>query len=569
MKLKRAGMVAGALLLTGTLALTPIASQALPGPTFTVDLRTSGKTYENTFSNLLAWSNDHWWSTGASSISSSYYSTYYPELEEVQLLFITGGCYTGYTNPITCGPARDPFVDPTDTSTMTDYDFDSIMTGLDNIVRSGLTPYLKIGSQPIKYSSSPKIGVFGTNTAPPANYTTYYNYLRALVSRAVTEFGATEVRSWRWGVLTEYDNRDQFEHPDGTAASTKVAYFKLYDWSAKALEDELGAGNVKIGAHAQGNIGGFWDYRELLDHVTTGTNYATGGTGSPMDYMSISFYDNSPTSLTNFANTLATLRAKIDAVGLNGLEIGIDEGSMFAPDGDPNGDLSTSFQSALHAWRYQLATDYDLSWWGRWGLSTDGVYSYSEPVIVNPTVTNLGKLVKRMSGSQQLAVSYAGTPSDNTNQVGSYSGYDASTDTLYVMVFNRNNSPTSTSSETVEVNLTNIANSSPVATKFLIDDTHSNFFPTWAANRAAQGYGASDYRVGASLYNWLLPDVLTTPAAASYWNSQKSTYASLSALNELSASSNVTFTSTTAKITVTMPPQGVALFKVTGVTPIP
>ncbi|MDG0790093.1 hypothetical protein OMP38_03915 [Cohnella ginsengisoli] len=307
----------------------PFSTYASPtGSTWTVNVAAPYNISTNSkYSDSAVWDFSSFWATAAAdAMPANYYAKNYPEIKTVQVFGATGGCYTGFAQ--ICGPARDPFINPANTATMTDYDFSVIIHGLRNIVRQGLKPYLKTGNVPVKYSTGATIGAFGLNVRPPDDYNVYYNYIKAMATAFVNEFGLSEVRSWRWSVLSEYENSDWFLAADGTAASTKVAYFKLYDYTAKALEDVLGAGQVNIGAHAQGNLGALWDYRELFDHVTSGTNYATGGTGAPIKFASLSFYDLKPGTLGNFTSALSTLRSKLDAVGLNGLPVGIDEGWM-------------------------------------------------------------------------------------------------------------------------------------------------------------------------------------------------------------------------------------------------
>ena len=93
--------------------------------------------------------------------------------------------------------------------------------------------------------------------------------LTTLTSRRMAEalkehFGIAEARTWTWGVGVEYENRGWFEAEDGKPETTRLAYFRLYDTTAAALEDALGAENVTVGAHSMSVQAGswrFWDPR--------------------------------------------------------------------------------------------------------------------------------------------------------------------------------------------------------------------------------------------------------------------------------------------------------------------
>lgn len=139
-----------------------------------------------------------------------------------------------------CSSDRDLFVDPTDPSK--GYNFSSLLDALANVVAGGFTPHIITGNVPIALSASPYIGGFGFNSEPAANWTAYRAYINALAAAAVERFGVSQVRTWWWGVLTEYNNVDWYVGPP-------EAYFELYDTTGCALQDVLGASGVNFGAH--------------------------------------------------------------------------------------------------------------------------------------------------------------------------------------------------------------------------------------------------------------------------------------------------------------------------------
>ena len=97
--------------------------------------------------------------------------------------------------------------------------------------------------------------------------------------------GKEEVLSWRFGVMTEFENADWFIANDGNANSAFKEYCKLYDYTVQALIDVIGE-DVYVGAHAMSVTEGQWDERDFIEHCAKGTNYKTGETGTKICYLS-------------------------------------------------------------------------------------------------------------------------------------------------------------------------------------------------------------------------------------------------------------------------------------------
>ena len=125
----------------------------------------------------------------------------------VQLMQCTGGTAD-----------RDLFIDPYDTSTFTDYKFEPLIENCRGILKLGAKPHLKLGGVPLKFTSGYEMGGFGMNPYPPDDFGAYYTYIKAIAQALVDEFGLEEVKTWRFGVMTEYENQAWFmaknEDPD-------------------------------------------------------------------------------------------------------------------------------------------------------------------------------------------------------------------------------------------------------------------------------------------------------------------------------------------------------------------
>ncbi|MBQ8402437.1 MAG: hypothetical protein IJX14_10980 [Clostridia bacterium] len=162
----------------------------------------------NKISNMNMWNYNMFWQT---SYDGGYFAGVYPFVEEMQFMTATGG-----------ESGRDLFVDPADRSVLDDYDFSPLISACRNVVEQGLKPMIKTGNVPQKYSSVSTTGTFGVNLYPPDDYDVYYNYIAAMTKSLADEFGPEEVRTWRFGCFTEYENADWFQ---GTAED----YCRIYD----------------------------------------------------------------------------------------------------------------------------------------------------------------------------------------------------------------------------------------------------------------------------------------------------------------------------------------------------
>jgi len=135
-----------------------------------------------------------------------------------------------------------------------------LIGALHHVVDQGLKPHIKTGNIPVKLSDVPEVGVMEVNLKPPSDYDQYYAYMKALADALVAEFGLAEVKTWTWGVFTEYENPEWF-----------------------------GASNLTVGAHSMTVTEGLWDELVFIDHVAgvgpNGVNYKTGLRGTQIDFL--------------------------------------------------------------------------------------------------------------------------------------------------------------------------------------------------------------------------------------------------------------------------------------------
>lgn len=531
---KRMASLGCALALSGSLLLIPAESSfAASGPKLSFDLTAQGRTIHNAFSDINAWDYEIDWTTKAAGKPANTFATNYPFVKNVQFMTATGGCYVGFPG---CSANRDLFADPSDRTTLTDYDFSRLIGALHHVVDQGLKPHIKTGNIPMKLSDDPEVGVMEANLKPPSDYDQYYAYIKALADALVAEFGLAEVKTWTWGVFTEYENPEWFD--DGVSpASTQTAFFKIYDYTVAALEDAIGASNLTVGAHSMTVTEGLWDELAFIDHVAgvgpNGTNYKTGLPGTQIDFLTASFYDLKPgvrmPNGKSFVDTIETLRKRAVANGLGNLKYGIDEGRINSGSDSKalySRIVAHSFQGSSDAKQFRTMLDWNIDWFSAWGLSTEAIWGG-----VPAVSTHIANLGYRMVGDKRLDGGFSGATADPSNEVNGVAGYNASTDTVHLMIYNHNNDMSRTTAETPAVTLRNIA---PVAgntvtvKKWIVDDTHGNFWPTWWNDKANRGIPDSAYSW--SKYTMEVPKSLKNTADRDYWYSREADYKALATL---------------------------------------
>ena len=448
---------------------------------FAVDLGTSAAPIPNVFSNMIFFHYKSTWNTDTVEAKpANYVKATYPWLRTAYLQYGTGGCYEPNA---ACTIDRDMFVNDAQ-GPSSGYDFFPIHRAARNVLRQGLKPYIDLGAIPVSMSNPPFIGFyFNINTRPPSDYQAYHDYLWWMLQSLVAEFGIDEVRTWQWGVVSEFENRSSFENWDQNPNNTQNAYFKVYDTSVGALEEVLGAPFVNVGAHCMCVIPGMWDERNLLNHAVSGPNLYNGGTSTQLDFVTVSFYENKvgePGNVSALDATIAGMRDRAVQLGIPNLPIGVDEGGILA--GSDNKELAHSvtgltWQGSWFALLFKRLLDLNVSSFTPLSMSTKALIGG-----IRPSYVNVIDLASRMASSNRLTPVKSGTAANPADQMQSVAGYNPVTKTAYVFVLNHNPSTSATTSEPAVVNLSRIMPATGTTVnvkKWTVDDTHGNFWPTW------------------------------------------------------------------------------------------
>jgi xylan 1,4-beta-xylosidase len=166
------------------------------------------------------------------------------------------------------------------------YDWSILDRIFDAYQQTGVKPLVEIGFMPQALSTHPEpyrhrfpADSLWTGWAyPPKDYPAWAGLIYQWVRHCVGRYGAREVESWYWEVWNEPDI--------GYWQGTPEEYYKLYDFAADAVKRALPEARIG-GPHSTGpaapRAASF--LRGFLEHALHGKNFATGKTGSPLDYI--------------------------------------------------------------------------------------------------------------------------------------------------------------------------------------------------------------------------------------------------------------------------------------------
>lgn len=447
---------------------------------FKVDASQVGEELPNVVSNVNVWEMGD---SFVDPVSNDKYNVF-DFVEYVQLMQCTGGNVT-----------RDLFEDPLNFDVLDDYKFDKLIANCKGILSLGAKPHLKLGSVPLKYSENAVMGEsFDTNIYPPDDYDVYYNYMAAVAQALVDVFGAQEVLTWRFGVMTEYENKDWFTTPDGSPGKTAVAYCKLYDYTVAALQDVIGE-DVFVGAHSMSVSEGLWDEESFILHCGKGINYKTGERGTRICFLSGSFYDFCPGEYTdghNLPGTISVLQAAAEKAGLNDLIFGIDEGRILSGNdsGKDSDQLLTrtvgyTYQAAYDARLYKQMFDVNGDYFSSWSYLSNGLLDGY------PTVSyHVADCISDFAGSKRIAVKKQDSGVIYNNEVDAVSAYDEETSTLRIMAYNFKNDVDYNKDIDIafDINVPQLNGKKVKITSYAVDD-NANFFDEWVEDRQVYGIG--------------------------------------------------------------------------------
>ena len=275
------------------------------------------------------------------------------------------------------------------------YDWTIVDRIIDTYRAAGIHPYLEIGFMPEALSAAPKgtpyrlpwapgvddKGKTAGWTYPPRDQRCWADLVYRWTQHNVERYGRAEVERWYFQTWNEPNLSFYW------SAGPKE-FYRLHDVTVDAIRRALPTARVG-GPDLAGSGGSFMD--GFLKHVVTGTNYATGRTGTPTDFLS--FHAKGQPVLVDghvrmgIANQLRTadeafgkfaavpaLAGKLVVIGEND-----PEGCAACPgpaNAYRNGPLYASYTAASYARLWELAR--------RRGTRLEGALSWSYTFVGQP-----------------------------------------------------------------------------------------------------------------------------------------------------------------------------------------
>jgi xylan 1,4-beta-xylosidase len=167
------------------------------------------------------------------------------------------------------------------------YDWTIVDSIVDAFVQRGIKPLMEIGFMPKDLSNKPdpyehtwsKGGDLWTGwTYPPKDYNKWRELVYQWAKHSIERYGKYEVATWLWEVWNEPDIRYW--------SGTFEEYCKLYDYAVDGLKKACPE-CVVGGPHTTSprNDRAYKYLTDFIEHCLRGKNYATGKTGTPLQYI--------------------------------------------------------------------------------------------------------------------------------------------------------------------------------------------------------------------------------------------------------------------------------------------
>jgi xylan 1,4-beta-xylosidase len=391
------------------------------------------------------------------------------------------------------------------------YDWTIIDRIFDTYLARGVRPYAEIGFMPRALSTRPdpyqhewrpglKYDVIGTGWAyPPKDYSKWAEVVYQWVTHCVERYGRAEVERWYWEVWNE-PNGPSYWH------ATPEEFYKLHDYAIDAVRRALPTARVG-GPDVAGSGGALMD--GFLKHVVSGTNYATGKTGTPTDFLA--FHAKGSPSFVD-GHVRLGIAAQLKAIDNGFAKIAavpeLKDKPIVIGESDPDGcaacqgpqlgyrntTLYASYTAAVFARKHLLADRHGVNLEGAltWAFEfEDQPYFAGQRSLANNgidlPVMNTFRMFSRMGGRRVEARSSAEVPLDAILRDGVRGAPDVAAlaslepGRLCILVWHYHDDDLPGPDASVEVALEHLPFAAGGArlTHYRIDADHSNAFTEW------------------------------------------------------------------------------------------
>jgi len=395
------------------------------------------------------------------------------------------------------------------------YDWTIVDRIVDTYVQRKMKPLMEIGfmpealstkPQPYKHEWAPGVDyarIYTGWTYPPKDYARWGQLVYEWVRHSVERYGKTEVESWWWEVWNEPDI--------GYWQGTPEEYRKLYDFAADGLKRALPTARIG-GPHVTGPNGARTQQllRDFIEHCLHGTNYATGKTGSPLDY--VGFHAKGAPRVVD-GHVRMGIANQLRAIS-NGFQIvasfpELRDTPIIIGESDPegcaacsvktnpenayrNGTMYSSYTAAQLARTYELADLLKVKLLGSvtWAFEFEGqpYFAGFRDLATNgidKPVLNVFRMLGRMRGNRVAVHSDSAVPLESIRDAGVRDRPDvnalASRDgrNVAVLLWNYHDDDLPAAAANVTLTIEGMADGKPTLTHSRIDYDHSNAYEAW------------------------------------------------------------------------------------------
>lgn len=406
------------------------------------------------------------------------------------------------------------------------YDWTIVDSIFDAYIENGVRPYVEIGFMPEAMSINPEPyrhywkpdlpyrEIYTGWAYPPKDYNDWEELVYQWTLHSIDRYGKEEVEHWYWETWNEA-NIDYWQ-------GTDEDFLRLHDHAINGVLRALPTARVG-GPDVAGHGGDFT--RNFINHCLKGTNYATGETGTKLDFIAFHakgrpVFDSGYVQM-NIGRQLSTIAkgfelvASIPDVKTIPIVIGeSDPEGCAACQGDHlgyrNGTMYSSYTAACFVRKIDLALKYGVNLAGAltWAFEFEeqpffaGFRAISTNGINKP-VYNVFKMFSMMDGQRVAvksdhAVLLAEIIASSVRQepdVSAYASFDE--DKIYLMAWHYHDDDLRGEAANIRFTLENLpveAGKAEVSC-YLVDREHSNSYTSWLAMGSPQDPDPEQYKV--------------------------------------------------------------------------
>jgi xylan 1,4-beta-xylosidase len=387
------------------------------------------------------------------------------------------------------------------------YDWTIVDRIFDTYRHASVRPYVEIGFMPQALSTNPEPyrhewrpglpyqEIFTGWATPPKDYAKWAELVHQWVTHCVDRYGRSEVAAWYWETWNEANI--------GYWRGTRDEFLRLHDVTVDAVRRALPTARVG-GPDMAGSDPAY--LREFLSHSLRGPNLATGGPGTPLDF--VSFHaKGAPTVVDGhvrmgIAEHLRTIDSGFATVASfpelrkTPIVIGESDPEGCAACQGPqlsyrNGTMYSSYTAATFAREHDLAD--------RHGINLEGVLTWAFEFEDQPyfpgfralasngldlPVLNVFRMFAQMRGDRVPVDSSSAVPLEvllkegvrGTPDVSAFASVEGGR--LWILVWHYHDDDVAGPDAAVTLDVAGLPRAHVVA-QHLIDDTHSNAYGEW------------------------------------------------------------------------------------------